>query len=406
MPDRVDSNGSDTCLTEARHFSGAVPRRPVTIVGAEGARLVDDHGNTYIDCGAAHGWANTGHAHPNVVHAICEQAGRLTALNENACNDRRAAWFIRLSRLLAARFGENEHGALTRIAVTNSGTEAIEAAMKFARFTTGRPGFVAFHRGFHGRTMGALSLAATEAYRRPFEPLLHDVTHVPFNDAPAVERVVTRNTAAVILETIQGEAGVHEAASSFPARVEAVCRRQGALFIVDEIQTGFGRTGKWFATEHFDAAPDIVVLGKAMGGGIPMGAAVWRDGLGKFTPGLHGSTFAGNPLACAAGLAVIDVIEGERLVERAAALGSRALERLSRGASLIRQVRGRGLMIGLELKCRVQPVLRTLLERGVWALSSGRNVLRLLPPLVISESDLYSAIDIILDTLDGTCHGG
>jgi acetylornithine/LysW-gamma-L-lysine aminotransferase len=223
---------------------------------------------------------------------------------------------------------------------------------------------------------------------------------VALNDAAALEEAVTTATAGVILEVVQGEGGVRPASAEFLRAARAACDATGALLIVDEIQTGLGRTGRWFACEHHGLAPDILTLGKPLGGGIPMAATVWRERLGTFASGLHGGTFAGNPLACAASRAVLRAIEDERLPERAARLGLAALERL-RAAALpaVREVRGLGLMIGIELRRRVTPVLKDLMGRGVWALPAGDQVLRLLPPLSIPEDRLLRAIDTVIEVL-------
>jgi acetylornithine/succinyldiaminopimelate/putrescine aminotransferase len=382
---------------EDQYASGGVARRPVTIVRGSGARLWDADGKEYIDCAAAHGWASVGHCHPEMVAAICEQAGRLTCHTESSYNDRRAEWYRTLVAALSERFPETHDGSLSRVHACNSGTEAVEAALKFARFRTGRTGFVACQRGFHGRTFGSLSVTATPEYREPFQPLVPDVTHIPFNDPRAVERTVTDQTAGLIIEIIQGEGGVHEASTEFVATARRVCRERGTLLLVDEVQTGFGRTGRWFASEWVDAQPDVLILGKALGGGIPMGAAVWRSGFGTWNPGLHGSTFGGAPLACAASLAALGILHRKGLDAHALELGT-AVKAALRGPG-VRDVRGRGLMIGVELRTRVQPVLRTLMERGVWALPAGKTVLRLLPPLVITDEEMQRATAIIADTI-------
>jgi acetylornithine/LysW-gamma-L-lysine aminotransferase len=385
---------------EDAHGSGAVPRRPVVIVRAEGASLWDDEGREYLDLGGAHGWASLGHSHPDVTRAIREQAGTLVMQTESGYNDQRAFWLGELGAVLLEHFGATARGAITRVQPCNSGTEAMEAAIKLARFATGRAEFVAALRGFHGRTLGALSATADPKYRRPFEPLVPGFRHVPLNDVSALEGAVTAATAGVILEIVQGEGGVRPATTAFLAAARRVCDDRGALLIVDEIQTGLGRTGRWFASEHHRLAPDIVTLGKPLGGGIPMGAAAWREQLRGFTPGLHGSTFGGNPLACAASRAVLRVLRDQRLPERAERLGATALERL-RAASpaAVREVRGLGLMIGIELRQRVTPILKALMERGVWALPAGDRVLRLLPPLVIPEDQLLRGVDLVIEVL-------
>lgn len=386
---------------EARHTSGGVSRRPVTIVRGSGARLFDDTGRDYVDCASAQGWAGLGHSHPEITKAIQHQAALLVAHTESSYNDQRAAWFEELTAALNAHLAPTDRGTFAHVLPTNSGTEAIEGAIKLARVTTGRTRFVAMNGGFHGRTLGALSATGNPKHRRPFEPLLPGFTHVPFNDGDALDAAVDGETAGVIVEAIQGEGGVHVARPSFLERARSVCDERGALLIVDEIQTGLGRTGRWFACEHLDLAPDVIVLGKVLGGGIPMGAAVWREAVGTFQPGQHGSTFAGNPLACAAGRAVLRVLRDEGLPERAAALGAELFPRLRACTSpMIREVRGLGLIAGIELRQRVTPVLARLMEEGIWALPAGLNVLRLLPPLVIPEADLHRAVDTVCEVLE------
>ncbi len=381
---------------ESTHSSGGVGRRPVALVRARGARLWDSQGKVYIDCAAAQGWANVGHSHPAVTAAVQAQLETLVAAQESAYNDQRALWMGELAAVLEPRLGWD--GCL--IHPVNSGTEAVEAALKLARALTGRPGFVAAARGFHGRTMGALSVTANKAYREPFEPLIPGVTHVPYNDAGAMAGVIGEDTAAVIVEIVQGEGGVHPGDTAYFQALRRLCTERGALLIVDEIQTGFGRTGRWFACEHHGLSPDIITLGKSIGGGLPMGAAAWNRALGGFKSGQHGSTFGGNPLACAAGRAVLRVMAGEGLPERAARLGDWLLPELRAIPSgQVRQVRGLGLMVGLELKSKVTPVLQALMERGVWALPAGLNVLRLLPPLVIEPADLEEAVRAIREVL-------
>jgi acetylornithine/LysW-gamma-L-lysine aminotransferase len=372
----------------------------VAIVRAQGASLWDDEGHEYLDLGGAHGWAALGHSHPEVTRAIREQAGTLVMQTESSYNDQRAAWFQELGAVLRAHFAATPRGEVTRIQPCSSGTEAIEAAIKLARYVTGRGEFVAALHGFHGRTLGALSATAEPKYRQPFEPLVPGFRHVALNDAKALHRTVTRATAGVILEVVQGEGGVRPASSEFLQAARAACDGAGALLIIDEVQTGLGRTGRWFASEHHGLEPDIITLGKPLGGGIPMAAAAWRERLGSFAPGLHGSTFGGNPLACAASRAVLRAIQDERLPERAARLGALVLERL-RAASLpaVREVRGLGLMIGVELRKKVTPVLKELMNRGVWALPAGEQVLRLLPPLPIPEDQLLRGIDTVVEVL-------
>lgn len=402
MPEVLVKSDQDLKELERRHSSGGVPRRDVVIVRGNGSRLYDDRGRAYIDLGSAHGWAALGHSHPDVTQRIQQQAERLVSYTESGYNDQRALWFRELSAILAREIGTSDKGTLCRIHPCNSGTEAIEAALKVARLFTGRTDFIAFNRGFHGRTLGALSATANPHFRDPFAPLVPGFSHLPFNDVNALDRAIGEQTAGVILEVVQGEGGVHIADREFVTRVRDLCSQRGALVILDEIQTGLGRTGRWFACQHHELAPDIIALGKGLGGGVPMGAVAWRDSFGAIPAGTHGSTFGGGPLACAASRATLDVLERDRLIDRSARLGDEVTSFFTAlRAPLIRAVRGLGLMVGIELRTRVGGVLEQLLERGVWALPAGRTVLRLLPPLTIADADLREALDIVGDALRG-----
>jgi len=382
---------------ESTYSSGGVGRRPVALVLAKGARLWDSEGNEYIDCAGAQGWANVGHSHPVVTAAIQAQAETYVAGQESSYNDQRALWM----RDMAEVFENSLGWSGCHIHPSNSGTEAIEAALKFARLSTGRTGIVATMRGFHGRTMGALSLTWNKNYRTPFEPLIPGITHVPYDNIEAMTEAVSDDTAAVIVEIVQGEGGVHPGSTEYFQSLRELCGARGALLIVDEIQTGVGRTGRWLACEHHALSPDVVALGKSIGGGLPMGVTAWRTEAGQFQSGTHGSTFGGSPLVCAASRAVIEVMAEEKLAERADTLGLWLREQLQAlPTKQIREVRGLGLMIGVELRGKVTPVLQQLMERGVWALPAGLNVLRLLPPLVIEQSDLEQVVEMIGQVLE------
>ncbi len=347
--------------TESAHTSGVYPKRPLAIVRGEGAHVWDADGNEYIDCVAGQGSANLGHCHPEIVAAVAEQASRLITCPEIFYNDVRAALLHRLSLVAPA--------GLDRAFLCNSGAEAVEAALEFARAATGRPGIVAARNGFHGRTMGSLSATWKEDYRRPFAPLVPGFTHVPFNDLAALEAAVGDETAAVILEPVQGEGGVHPARGEYLRAAAGLCRERGALLILDEVQTGFGRTGKLFACEHFGVTPDLLAVAKSMAGGLPSGACLIGSAVGKLPPMSHGSTFGGNPLTAAAALATINVMTSPypaptsayTLVQHAARSGRLLMEGLRAIHSpLIREVRGLGLMVGIELKVKVTPVLQRL----------------------------------------------
>ncbi|MDX1616638.1 MAG: acetylornithine/succinylornithine family transaminase [Candidatus Promineifilaceae bacterium] len=377
---------------ERQFTSGVYGKRAMAIVRGQGARLWDDQGNEYIDCAAGIGVANVGHSHPRVVAAVAKQAATLITCPELVYNDRRAELLARLAALLP--------GQLNRLFLCNSGTEAVEAAVKFARLSTGRTGVVAAMRGFHGRTLGALSATHGKAYRDAFEPLVPDFHHVPFGKIEVLVQVVDENSAAVVVEVVQGEGGVRPADAGWLKAVEEMCRRRGALLIVDEVQTGYGRTGEMFAVEHFGIAADLLCLGKAMAGGLPMGAVAIGPRVQELPVGAHGSTFGGNPLACAAALAVLDIFTEEKLVARAAEQGAYLQERLrALNLPVIREVRGLGMMVGIELRTRVMPAVLRLMEHGVVALNAGPTTLRLLPPLVISKGELDQAVAAIATVL-------
>src|SRR5947199_1632025 len=380
---------------ENTYTSGVYSKRPVVMVRGSGATLWDDEGRAYIDCAAGHGVANIGHGRPEIAAAIAAQAQRLITCPEIVYNDVRARLLERLAHLTPE--------GLDHIFLCNSGTEAVEGALKFARLTTGRTGIVATLRGFHGRTMGALSATWEPHYREPFAPLVPAVSHVRFNDLAAAEAAIGEETAAVIIELVQGEGGVHIATEEYVHGLARLCSERGALLIVDEVQTGFGRTGRFLACNYYDLQPNILCLAKSLGGGIPMGAVCLGPRVmesGRITRGVHGSTFGGNPLACAAALVSLDILEREALPERAAALGSLALDRLRKlQTPLIREVRGRGLLLGIELSRRAQPYLEALFERGILALQAGPNVIRLLPPLVITEAQLARVLAALEEVL-------
>ncbi len=377
---------------EASYTSGVYTKRPLVIVRGEGARVWDAQGREYIDCVGGNGVVNVGHCHPRVVAAIKEQTGRLITCPESFYNDRRAELQAELVRIAPP--------GLERVFLCNSGTEAVEGAIKFARLVAGRPGIIAAKNSFHGRTMGALSATWRPQYRQPFEPLVPGFAHVPHNDADALEEAIGDDTAAVILEVVQGEGGVKPGRGDYLRRVQALCQERGALFIVDEVQTGFGRTGRMFACEHHGLEPDMLCLAKAIAGGIPMGAVLLGSRVGKLLSRAHGSTFGGNPLACAAALATIRTIEEEALPQRAAELGGYFLSRLrDLDSPLVREVRGLGLMVAIELKRRAGPYLAALMERGVLALSAGPIVMRFLPPLVISEEDVDTVVERVAEVL-------
>lgn len=377
--------------TEQRYETGVYPKRPIAVVRGEGAHLWDAEGRRYIDCVSGQGALNLGHNHPAIVAAIQEQSTRLISCPEIFSNDQRAMYLEALARVLPFP---------GRVFFCNSGAEAIEGSLKFARLFTGRQRIVAAKRGFHGRTFGALSATWEPKYRAPFEPLVPEFAHVAYDDLDALAAAVDSTTAAVLLEPVQGEGGARPASPGYLAGARQICDEHGALLLIDEIQTGFGRTGKLFAVEHDQVTPDILALAKSIAGGLPMGAIIIHEKHGTIAPGNHGTTFGGYPLMCATAHAVLRVLREENLPQQAAEKGQWLMTKLQElQLSRVREVRGQGLLVGMELKERVQPFLAKLLEHGVLALPAGPTVLRLLPPLIISYEDLQTVVNKIGDVL-------
>lgn len=378
----------DYIALEEAHTSGFYKKQPVVLVRGEGARVWDVEGREYIDCTSGHGVANIGHANPYVAEAIARQASRLITCSEIFYNDVRAELLATLSQITPP--------GLKRAFLCNSGTEAVEGALKIARLVTGRKNFIAAMRSFHGRTFGALSATWRKEYREPFEPLVPGFSFVPFNNLKAMEKAINQETAGVILEVVQGEGGVIPGKGEYLLGVQELCRKNGALFILDEVQTGFGRTGKMFACEHHGLEPDLMCVAKGLGGGVPFGAVMIHEKLGEMPKRLHGSTFGGNPLACAGALAAIRYLKEHDLPKRAAELGEYFLNRLSQiNSPLIREVRGLGLMVGIELKKEAAPYLEALVREGVLALFAGPTVIRFLPPLVITKDELDKVMEAV-----------
>lgn len=382
----------DIIEREDRYTSGVYPKRGAAIVRGEGARVWDSEGREYIDCVAGHGVVLVGHCNSAVAQALEEQSKKLITCPEIFYNDVRSELLERLVSVTPA--------SLTRAYLCNSGAEAVEASLKFARLSTERTGIVAAMRSFHGRTMGALSATWKRSYREPFEPLVPDFDHVPYNDIEALEEAVDEGTAAVLLEVVQGEGGVNPAEPEYIQSVRELCDAEGTLLIIDEVQTGFGRTGRFFACEHYDLQPDMMCVAKGIAGGVPMGAVLLSDKVENLSSGVHGSTFGGNPLACAVSLAAIGYIQENDLVAGARRKGEWAFERLSSiDLRLIREVRGLGLMIGIQIRRRVTPYLKALMDKGILALPAGSTVLRLLPPLIITDEDLAAVCDAVEEVL-------
>ena len=382
---------TDYKALEIQYGTTLNPKRDMVAVRGEGAKLYDDAGNEYIDCVAGIGVASLGHCHPRIVEAVQQQAEVLITCPNIMYNDRRSELLQKLVEIAPE--------SLSRAYLCNSGTEAVEAALKFARLHTGRTDFVTAMRGFHGRTLGAVSATYTPKYRAAFEPLVPGFSYVPLNKIDKLEAAIGDNTAGVMLELVQGEGGVNPVQADYIAAARELCSERGALLIVDEIQTGFCRTGRMFASDHFNLQPDLMCLAKALGAGVPIGATLMRDDI-RLETGLHGTTFGGNPLAAAAALAAIDVYRSEKMDRRAAELGE-YFEAQLRVEELqqVRTLRRLGLMIGIELKQKVQDKLAVLLEHRIIALPAGPNVIRMLPPLVIEKQQIDRVVAVLREIL-------
>jgi len=379
-------------MTEDDFMGGLYQRFPVTIEKGVGAHVWDIDGKEYIDCMGGYGVAIVGHQNKRVVKAIKEQVDKIITVHSSLYNKTREE-FLKTLIGLAPK-------GLTQVHLNNSGAEAIEAAIKFARKFTGKKGMVAMKGSYHGKSLGALSLTFNPKYKKAFEPLVEKVSFASFGDIESLRSTIDEDTAFVILEPIQGESGINVAPDGFLQEVRKVCDEKGILLIFDEIQAGLGRTGRLWACDHWNTAPDILCLAKGIAGGVPMGATLVRpDILASMSKGEHSSTFGGNPLSCAAGIATLQALTQDGLIENSEKMGKlfrEGLEKLKEKHTIIREIRGKGLMIGVELKFEVKDILMNLMKEGILMLYSGRNILRILPPLVISKEDITK----VLETLD------
>jgi acetylornithine/N-succinyldiaminopimelate aminotransferase len=361
-------------------------RQPIAIKKAYGAVVTDIDGKEYIDCVAGIAVNNVGHCHPAVVEAIKRQAEQLIHVSNLYYTEQQAILAEELVGLTK----------MDRVFFCNSGAEAVEGALKLARKASRKREFVAAEHAFHGRTRGALSVTHKEKYRKPFEPLAPAV-FVPYNDADAIRLAINGDTAGVILEPIQGEGGVIIPTDDYLKEVREICDETGTLLILDEVQTGFGRTGKWFAREHSGIRADIMTLAKAMGGGFPMGAMLAREDIAaNFVRGDHASTFGGNALSCAAAIANIEVIKKERLVKRSEEMGKYLIQKLKDlNRDYVREIRGKGLMVGMELSIKCDDIVNRARERGVLLNCTSESVLRFVPPLTITKEQLDKAVSVL-----------
>ncbi|HXX05914.1 MAG TPA: acetylornithine/succinylornithine family transaminase [Candidatus Bathyarchaeia archaeon] len=379
-------------MTEDQFMGNIYQRFPVTIERGLGSHVWDINGKEYIDCMGGYGVAIVGHCNPRVVHKIKEQLDKIITVHSSLYNKTREEFLERLAKIAPS--------GLNQVFLNNSGTEAVEAAIKFARKFTGKKGLVAMNGSYHGKSYGSLSVTFNPKYRKAFEPLLSNVSFSPFGDIEALKSTINQDTALIILEPIQGESGIHVAPDGFLQEVRKICNENGIVLVFDEIQSGMGRTGKMWASQHWETVPDIMCLAKGIAGGVPMGATLVKpEILACIGKGEQSSTFGGNPLSCAAGIGTIQALTEDGLVENGAKMGKvfrEGLERLKEKHKIIREVRGKGLMIGIEMKFEVKDILFDAMANNLLLLYSGKNILRLLPPLVISEPDITKA----LETLD------
>lgn len=379
-------------MTEDQFMGNIYQRFPVTIERGLGAHVWDINGKEYVDCMGGYGVALVGHCNPRVVKAIKNQLDKIITVHSSLYNKTREEFLEKLIKISPKN--------LSQVYLNNSGTEAVEAAIKFARKFTGKKKMVAMNGSYHGKSLGALSVTFNQKYRKAFEPLVDSVNFSSFGDIEALRNTVDSDTAMVIMEPIQGESGINVAPDGFLQQVRKLCDEKGIVLVFDEIQAGLGRTGKMWASQHWDTVPDIMCLAKGIAGGVPMGATLVRpDILASISKGEQSSTFGGNPLSCAAGIGAIDALVEDKLVENADKNGKifrEGLEGLKEKHKIIREIRGKGLMIGVEMKFEVKDILFDGIANNLLLLYSGKNILRLLPPLVISESDINKA----LETLD------
>jgi len=371
-------------------------KKPVVLTRGKGALLWDINGKEYVDCSSSYGVAALGHCHPKVVAAVKAQAEQLITCHSCYYNDKRAEFIKKLVAMTPK--------GLDKAFLSNSGAESVECAIKLARKATEKTEIIALMGAFHGKTMGALSATWDKKYREPFMPLIPDIKHVAPDNPDKIREAITDKTAAVLMEPIRGEGGVRVPPEGYLQAVREICDEKGVLLIFDEVQTSFGRTGKLFGCQNWNVTPDVMCLAKPFAGGLPIGITIAKENImSSLKIGEHSTTFSGNPMVCAAGCAAIDALLEEKLADRAAVNGKyfkSQLESLQAKHKIIKEVRGLGLMLGMELRFDVHNIILKALDRGVLVLDAGRTVVRLLPPLVIEKVQIDKAI-AVLDTVLG-----
>ena len=381
-------NDNEIIDIENRYLANVFSKKSVVITKGKGALVWDNNGREYVDCASSYGVAALGHCHPKIVEAIKTQVEQLITCHSCYYNDKRAEFVEKLVKITPK--------GLDKAFLSNSGAESVECAIKLARKATGKTEIIAVMGSYHGKTMGALSATWDKKYREPFMPLIPEIKHVPPDNSAKIGEAITEKTAAVLLEPIRGEGGIRVPPDGYLQEVREICNRRGVLLIFDEVQSSFGRTGKLFGCENWGVTPDIMCLAKPFAGGLPIGITVAKENtMSAFKVGEHSTTFSGSPLVCAAGCAAIDALVEEKLAEKAASNGKyfkAQLEELAGKYRIIKEVRGLGLMLGMELRYDVYGVLSKTLNNGVLVIDAGRTVVRLLPPLVITKPQIDRAI--------------
>ena len=389
-------NDQEIMDIENRYLANVFSKKPVVFTHGKGALLWDSNGKEYVDCASSYGVAALGHCHPKVVEAIKAQAEQLITLHSCYYNDKRAEYTEKLVKIMP--------NGLDKMFFSNSGAESVECAIKLARKATGKTEIIAVMGSYHGKTMGALSATWDKKYREPFMPLIPDIKHVPPDNAQKIREAITDKTAAVLLEPIRGEGGIRVPPDGYLQEVREICSLRSVLLMLDEVQTSFGRTGKLFGQENWGVTPDVMCLAKPFAGGLPIGITVAKESLmSTFKVGEHSTTFSGSPLVCAAGCAAVDALIEEKIPEKVASNGryfKAQLEELAEKHKIIKEVRGLGLMLGVELRYDVYGLLKKTLERGVLVIDAGRTVLRILPPLIINKVQIDRTITVLDQALE------
>ncbi len=380
---------------DQRYLANVFSKKPVVFTRGKGALLWDINGKEYVDCASSYGVAALGHCHPKIVAAIKAQAEQLITLHSCYYNDKRADFIQKLVSITPK--------GLDKAFLSNSGAESVECALKLARKATGKTEIIGVMGGYHGKTMGALSVTWDKKYREPFMPLIPDIKHVMPDNPDKLREAITEKTAAVIMEPIRGEGGIRVPADGYLQVAREICTQKGVLLIFDEVQTSFGRTGKLFGGQNWGVTPDIMCLAKPFAGGLPIGITVSTEALmSNFKVGEHSTTFSGSPLVCAAGCAAIDALIEEKLADKAAENGKYFKEKLQEIAAkhkIVKEVRGLGLMLGMELRYEAYGVLMKTLSKGVLVIDAGRTVVRILPPLVINKQQIGTAVKALDEAL-------